>query len=87
MSNNCGPSDRLTGGSMKAFDGLPKAIRQALANADHNWSGQQIARVRRAKRFQDKVGTVAQTVATIREQDIAKHRKDAEAGLVCGGQR
>lgn len=32
----------LTGGCMATFDKLPKAVRMALAEADHNWSGAQL---------------------------------------------
>jgi hypothetical protein len=86
-NSNCGGDDNVTSGSMRAFDRLPKAIRQALANADHNWSGQQLYKARRAKKNQDRIGTVAQTAAFIREVDADKHRKDAAVGLVCPGQR
>jgi hypothetical protein len=63
--------------------GLPKAVRQALANADHNWSGEQLYKERRAKKHQDRIGTIAKAVAFIRGTDVNKHREDAAAGLVC----
>ena len=84
---NCGDEQATTSGRMTAFDKLPKGLRIALANSDHNWSGEQLLKARRSKRHHDKVGTIAQAAAFIRERDARKHRADAAAGLVCGGQR
>lgn len=41
---NCGnfAGPNVTSGSMAVFDKLPKAVRAALADADHNWSGEQL---------------------------------------------
>ena len=74
---------------MSEFDKLPKALREALANADHNWSGEQLNRVRRNRRHphNHKVRTIPDAVAFIKQQDAAKHRADADAGLIMPGQR
>jgi hypothetical protein len=74
---------------MSEFDKLPKAIRVALATADHNWSGEQLNRVRRNRKHphNHKVRTIADAVAFIKQQDAAKHRADADAGLIMPGQR
>ena len=90
MTGNSNTADGFGGttpASMAAFDRLPKALRRALADADHNWSGEQLYKARRAKRHQDQIGTITQAVAFIRAQDARKHNADADAGLVCGGQR
>jgi hypothetical protein len=75
--------------SMDEFDKLPKALRAALANADHNWSGEQLQRVRRKRSHphHHKVATIALAIAFIRSQDRDKHASDANAGLIMGGQR
>lgn len=78
-----------TSGRMSEFDKLPKAARLALANADHNWSGEQLLRVSRSKRHpgHHKVRTAALMVSFIREQDVKRHNVDAADGIVMGGQR
>lgn len=37
--------------NMSAYDQLPKKLRQALANANLNWSARQILRAYRSKQF------------------------------------
>lgn len=86
MSTNTSHGNTQSG-RMDIFDKLPKALRVALANSDHNWSGEQLYRARRKKLYQDKIGTIPQAIAFIREQDIKKHRADAEEGIICGNQR
>jgi hypothetical protein len=74
---------------MSDYDKLPRAVRAALADADHNWSGTQALREMRkpkAKRRAQCMNAAAM-VATIREADAKQHRQDAERGIVCGGQR
>jgi TRAP-type mannitol/chloroaromatic compound transport system substrate-binding protein len=77
--------------NMEAFDRLPKAIRQALANSDHNWSGAQMLHTYRAKRPKLYAGKVIKGVAAvvdvIAQGDKHKHEADAARGLVCPGQR
>jgi hypothetical protein len=70
-----------------ALVGLDDDLPFASLNSDHNWSGEQLLKARRSKRHHDKVGTIAQAAAFIRERDARKHRADAAADLVCGGQR
>lgn len=72
-------------GSMSDFDKLPKALRAALANADHNWSGEQLYRARKRKHPQ--VRTIPQALAFLKAADVKKHNEDAAAGLIMGGQR
>ena len=74
-----------TSGRMSEFDKLPKALRQALANADHNYSGEQIHRERRKRGA--KALSIAKVIELIAANDKRQHDKDAELGLVCGGQR
>jgi hypothetical protein len=83
-SNACGVD-----GAMSEFDKLPKALRVALANADHNWSGEQLHRVRRKRSHPHnyKVRTIPLALAFLKEQDARKHNADADAGLILGGQR
>jgi hypothetical protein len=83
---NNGEHDRLQPGRMSQFDKLPKALRVALANADHNWSGEQLLKARRSKRY-EQVRTIPDAIAFIKQQDARKHREDAERGLVCPDQR
>lgn len=87
MSSNSNTSGPMNGGCMKAFDKLPKALRVCLANADQNWSGEQLYYARKAKRHADKIGTIALAIAYIASQDKRKHDADAAAGLILGGQR
>ncbi len=83
-------TDRTRGGdNMGAFDKLPKALRQALASADHNWSAGQLFteyRKPRAKR-RPMLRDAATAAAFIKQQDAEKHARDAERGMVCPGQR
>lgn len=72
------------GNNMKAFDTLPKAIRQSLANSDQNWSAGHIKKVYKKD---PKLKDIKTTIATIKDQDKKKHDRDAEAGHVMGGQR
>jgi Family of unknown function (DUF6525) len=46
---NFSPYDHSQISRMGLFDKLPKCVRQALANADHNWSGAQINRAYKRK--------------------------------------
>ncbi len=70
---------------MTIFDKLPKNVRQALANADHNWSGEQLYRAYRRKHPQAR--TAKACIEFIRFADQIKHIEDAALGLVCPGQR
>jgi hypothetical protein len=72
--------------NMDAFDRLPKAVREALRNADHNWSAAQVYHEHKRRKV-PAMRTAASIAAFIREQDAAKHHTDAERGLVMGGQR
>lgn len=76
-------------GCMHAFDKLPKSLRVALANADHNWSGEQLyhARKNKAHPGNAKVRTIALSLAFLKQQDARKHNADAANGLIMGGQR
>lgn len=81
-------------GDMELFDKLPKALRVALADSDHNWSAGHVTQLRRAKTRRilpcgTKVSfaTTAEAVTAIKASDISQHTRDADAGLVCGGQR
>lgn len=84
--NNDGTTPVYAGDNMGAFDKLPKAVRVALANADHNWSGAQVLKEMR-KRKNKRVPNAAGFADFIREHDANKHKRDADAGLVCPGQR
>jgi len=77
IHNTNGHSVKLTR-AYAAFDSLPKAHRQALANADHNYSSIQI---RSMKIPSHKIA------AYIARLDQEKHVADAKLGLVCPGQR
>lgn len=84
IRNNSG-DDAKTRGRMSGFDALPKALRVALANADHNWSGDQLNAHRR--KHGAKAWPIARCVAFITANDKSKHDHDAARGLVMGGQR
>jgi hypothetical protein len=75
--------------NMDAFDKLPAIVRAALAMSDTNWSAAQLRKeLRRAKADRKPQVQDAKTAAAfIRQQDAAKHRSDADLGIVCGGQR
>ena len=74
-----------TSGRMSEFDKLPKALRVALANADHNYSGEQIHRERRKQGA--KALSIARVIELITMNDKRQHDKDAALGIVMGGQR
>lgn len=92
-SNTDGTTTLRKADNMGAFDKLPKALRQALANSDHNWSAHMVRECRRKKRVVTHNGyrfsfeTTADAVQALRYQDEMKHRKDAADGWVCPGQR
>jgi hypothetical protein len=72
---------------MSEYDKLPRGMRVALMNADHNWSGEQLYRAYRKRNA--KVRTTALAVAFIRDADAKKHVEDT-ADFYCGimpGQR
>src|SRR5262245_32380841 len=72
--------------NMDAFDQLPKALREALANSDHNWSASQALsalRKPKAKRIGRPYENAQTLAAYITTKDKAKHDADAAAGLVC----
>ena len=85
-SNNLGP---MTASRMADFDKLPRAVRAALREADHNWSGTQILRALRKRKANrpEKARDAKTLLQTIRDQDRFVHNRDAAAGIVCGGQR
>jgi hypothetical protein len=62
---------------MEAYDRLPKAIRQALANADHNWSAGDMYTARRRKLKQ--VATIADAVAFISAADAKRNGETDDA--------
>jgi hypothetical protein len=66
---------------MDQFDKLPKAMREALRYADHNWSGGQLLRYYRKKH--PAVRTAALAVRFIRSQDAERHNSDtSDPGFV-----
>jgi hypothetical protein len=70
--------------NMAAFDRLPKAVRQALANSDHNWSARQalVELKRPRKRRKAQCMNATALAEFIRQSDKAKHERDAAAGIV-----
>jgi Family of unknown function (DUF6525) len=72
-SNN-GSHVGVTSGSMEDFDKLPKALRAALRDADHNWSGEQLYHAH--KRRHPKVRTVKLALDYLKQQDARKHASD-----------
>jgi hypothetical protein len=86
-NHNGGENMPVTSGrmDMDIYDKLPKAVRKALQEADHNWSGEQLYRA--WKRRQHGLRTAEDCVRFIRVQDAKVHRRDAEAGIVCPDQR
>jgi hypothetical protein len=71
---------------MLVFDKLPKGMREALANADHNWSGEQLYRHYRKRN--PLVRTTALAVAFLAQQDAKRHNADAgEFTGIMPGQR
>lgn len=89
MSNTSNTRGPAMPGSMHEFDKLPKALRVALANADHNWNGEQLQAVRRKRSHPHhlKVNTIAKAMAFLQASDKAKHDADAAAGMIMPGQR
>lgn len=83
MGNN-GTNRRTSPANMDMFDKLPKAAREALRYADHNWNGEQLYRAWKGRRHG--LRTAADCVLAIRAQDVKTHLADATSGLVCGGQ-
>jgi hypothetical protein len=75
--------------NMAAFDKLPPEIRQALANADHNWSARQFLtewrkpRVRKYSAFLSKQAVIE----FIKHEDRKLHNNDSALGIVLAGQR
>lgn len=59
---------------MHVFDKLPRGMREALANADHNWSGEQLYQHYRKRN--PKVRTTALAIGFIRNEDAKKHASD-----------
>ena len=84
-SGNFSSNERPVLSRMTMFDKLPKRVRQALASADHNWSGDQLRRAYRRKHPQCR--TAKACIEFIRYADQIKHIEDAALGLVCPGQR
>lgn len=74
---------------MEYFDCLPAAMREALRNSDHNWPAEQWYREIEEldARRRAVIATKAAAAAFIRDNDTAQHRRDAERGIVCPGQR
>jgi hypothetical protein len=90
MTSNC--SNTLTdvglsGFKMADFDALPKGVRQALANANHNWNCTQINRaMKRGVRMGGKLRKFksAEIISKIAEHDAkqaAAHYAYLETGL------
>jgi collagenase-like PrtC family protease len=71
----------VTDGAMDVFDRLPKALRKVLAEADHNWSGEQLYRAR--KRKHPAVHKLADAIAYIHAADKKAHDA-AECGVMPG---
>jgi hypothetical protein len=57
---------------MHTFDKLPKAVREALAGADHNWSGEQLYRVWKRRKLPG-LRNSADMIKVIRENDAKLH--------------
>jgi hypothetical protein len=74
-------------GNMDAFDRLPKAVREALRNSDHNWSAAQCLSELRKPKARRRIADAQALVAFVTEQDRKAHERGAAAGLVCPGQR
>jgi hypothetical protein len=63
----------MTAGRMSDFDKLPANVREALRNADHNWSGTQCLRELRKPKAQRRIMDAADAVLIIREADANRH--------------
>jgi hypothetical protein len=70
---------------MDDYDKLPKVLRQALANSDHNWSGGQcLTELRKPKaKRREQFATAERAAQFIAEADAKKHAVDASRGIVC----
>jgi hypothetical protein len=55
--------------NMAHFDALPKAVRVALANANHNWNCSQVRRVMTARSKKKKRFTSAEIIDVVRTRD------------------
>jgi hypothetical protein len=75
--------------NMNAFDQLPRAMREALANADHNWSARHCLTELRKPfyRRRSEFRNAQAGVEFIKMQDKAKHMHDAANGEILEGQR
>ncbi len=72
-TNHSGAS--LTSGCMKTFDKLPKAVREALASADHNWSGEQLYTAWKRRRVPG-MRNSADMIRVIRVNDAKLHARN-----------
>jgi hypothetical protein len=70
--------------NMEAFDKLPRVLRQALANSDHNWSAAQaLAELRKPKaKRRAQCASASIFAAEITAMDARKHARDAQEGIV-----
>jgi hypothetical protein len=77
-------SDDMTRINMEAFDKLPRVLRQALANSDHNWSAAQaLAELRKPKaKRRAQCASASIFAAEITAMDARKHARDAQEGIV-----
>ncbi|MCP3400389.1 DUF6525 family protein [Bradyrhizobium sp. CCGB20] len=77
----------LTSGCMHTFDKLPKAVRRALAEADHNWSGEQLYTAWKRRKLPG-LRNSEDMIRAIRENDAKVHFKTAtETSGIMPGQR
>lgn len=67
-SNTASTGISTSGFDMNDFDRLPKAAREALANANHNWNCSQAYKALRTRRY-GKRFTQAEFIARVREHD------------------
>ena len=88
-ANNGSDVGPLVIGRMSDFDKLPKVVREALRNSDHNWSGTSCLEVLRKRKVNRPPGANSPKALAefIRNQDRIVHKRDAKRGIVCGGQR
>jgi hypothetical protein len=72
---------------MATFDKLPKAVRAALAEADHNWSGEQLYTAWKRRKVPG-LRNSADMVKVIRENDAKVHVRTAtDTSGIMPGQR
>lgn len=77
----------LTSGSMAVFDKLPKAVRKALAEADHNWSGEQLYTAWKRRKVPG-LRNSEDMIRAIRINDAKVHARTAtETSGIMPGQR